>query len=93
MYDTMTTAPTIRKRPNILSRLFATLDHWYDRRATIKTLEGYSDHLLADIGLTRGTINQFVDGTYITTNRKQFPAHMIKAENESTATDLLRRTS
>ena len=80
MYNAMNTIstrhyrqPAGQKRPNIFARVFAAIDRWYDRRNSIRTLEGYSDRLLADIGLYRGQITQFVDGTDETSNRALIP--------------------
>ncbi|MGQ0663339.1 MAG: DUF1127 domain-containing protein [Pseudomonadota bacterium] len=45
-----------------LARLFGAIKAWSNRKATIAELEALDDRLLADIGLTRGTIAQVAAG-------------------------------
>ncbi len=46
----------------IRTRLIEPFQRWYQRRATILELENLSNHMLADIGITRGEILHAVDG-------------------------------
>ena len=41
-----------------MKNLFETIRRWHRRNATIAELSSLDDHLLADIGITRGNLSE-----------------------------------
>ena len=65
-----TRLPAPQSRPS----LWARLGSWWRRRVTISKLEALDDRMLADIGLTRGTIIQAVDALAAATTPEESAA-------------------